>query len=272
MKSFSLKSFSSPTPRLIAEASDGVGVISINNSEKRNALDLAMWRALPQLIAAMATDDAVRVIVLRGVGGSPFASGADISEFRTLRASAAGGKAYEESNEEAFAAIAACPVPVIAMMRGFCMGGGVGIAAACDLRVAAQGTVFGVPAARLGVGYPPKAMRLVVAAFGDAVARDLFFTARRLDAAEAKALGALHRLWPDADLEAETMAMARAIAGNAPLAMRSAKASIAAASGLPGSVSEAELLALAGACFDSDDYAEGRDAFLEKRQPQFQGR
>lgn len=267
-----MKSFSSPTPKIIAEARDGIGIISLNNASKRNALDLAMWRALPQLIADMAADAAVRVLVLRGVGDSPFASGADISEFRTLRASAAGGQAYEQSNEDAFAAIAACPVPVIAMIRGFCMGGGVGIAAACDLRVAAEGTLFGVPAARLGVGYPPQAMRLVVAAFGDAIARDLFFTARRLDATEAKALGALHRLWPDADLEAETMAMARTIAANAPLAMRSAKASIAAASGLPGSVSETELLALAGACFDSADYAEGREAFLEKRQPVFTGR
>lgn len=266
-----MQKFSSPTEKLIATAEAGVGVIAINNVAKRNAFDLEMWRALPELLAAMAKDTAVRVIVLRGVGDSPFASGADISEFRTLRASAAGGQDYEQSNEDAFAAIAACPLPVIAMIRGFCMGGGVGIAASCDLRVASEGAVFGVPAARLGVGYPPRAMRLVVAAFGDAVARDLFFTARRLDAGEAKALGALHRLWADADLEAETMALARSIAANAPLAMRSAKASIAAASGLPGAVSEAELFALAGACFDSADYTEGRDAFLEKRQPVFRG-
>lgn len=267
-----MKTFQSSTPKLVAHAADGVGVLAISNIDKRNALDLSMWQAIPAVIGAMAADHEVRVLVIRGAGDSPFASGADISEFETVRASAAGGRAYEEANEAAFEAIANCPMPVIAMIRRFCMGGGIGIAAACDLRVASDDTLFAVPAGRLGVGYPPRAMRMVVASFGAAGAKDLFFTARRMDAAEAKALGMLHRLFTPEALEAETMELARTIAANAPLALRSAKASIGAATGLPGAPSEQELVALADACFDSADYAEGRAAFLAKRAPVFNGR
>lgn len=267
-----MKFLPSPTPKISVTLDEGVAVVSLDNVAKHNALDLSMWRALPEIIAAIADDEEARVVVLRGVGESPFASGADIAEFETVRADAQGGRAYEGANEDAFAALALCPKPVIAMIRRFCMGGGVGIAAACDLRIAAEGTLFAVPAARLGVGYPPRAMRMVVASFGAAAAKDLFFTARRLDAVEAKALGMIHRLVPDADLEAETMSLAASIAANAPLAMRAAKASIAAASGLPGALAEPDLVALADACFDSSDYAEGRNAFLAKRKPVFTGR
>ena len=142
------------TDTLNLTITDAIGCIEINNQARRNAFDLAMWQKLPQLVQQLDQNSAVRLIILRGVGKSAFCSGADISEFSTVRATAAGGKAYEQANEAAFAALAHCSKPTLAAIRGFCMGGGVGLAASCDLRIAESGTEFGIPAARLGVGYP----------------------------------------------------------------------------------------------------------------------
>ena len=187
-----------------------------------------------------------------------------------MRADAAGGRAYEHANEAAFWAVARCPKPVVAMIRGACLGGGFGLALACDLRIAAEDAMFGVPAGRLGIGYPPEAMRLIVAAIGAGAPKDLFFTARRIGAAEALRLGALQQVTAVAHLEATTVALARTIAGNAPLALRAAKAAIHEAAGLsrPGDLPAASL---ADACFDSADYREGRRAFKKKREPRFTG-
>ncbi|MDJ1159400.1 enoyl-CoA hydratase [Chelatococcus sp. SYSU_G07232] len=261
----------SPTPRLTLAVDGPVATLAIANAEKRNALDFAMWEALPALVRTVEATEGVRVLVLRGAGDTPFASGADIAEFETVRASAAGGRAYEAANEAAFAALAACRLPVIAMIRRFCLGGGMGLALACDLRLAAEGTLFGIPAARLGVGYPPAAMSMIVAAVGVAAAKDLFFTARRVDAAEARTLGLVQRVVADPALEKEVYALARTIAANAPLTIRAAKRAIATAAALPGATDAAELAALADACFDSADYAEGRAAFLARREPVFRG-
>jgi enoyl-CoA hydratase/carnithine racemase len=266
------KPLTSPVPRLSATVSGPVGTLAIDNPAKRNALDLAMWTAIPGLLRALAQEPGVRVIVIRGAGSGAFASGADIAEFETVRATADGGRAYEAANEAAFEAVSACPRPVIAMVRGFCLGGGLGLALACDLRVASGGAVFGIPAARLGLGYPPRAMAQLVAVAGAALAKDLLFTARRINAEEALANGLLNRLVPDDSLEAETTALADAIAANAPLTISAAKRAIDAAAGLPGSPGAEDLAALASACFDSDDYREGRAAFLGKRRPSFQGR
>lgn len=258
--------------RIRIERDGAIGVLAIDNPAKRNALDLGMWTAIPGLMADLAADGTVRVIVVRGAGPLAFAAGADISEFSTVRASAEGGQAYEAANLAAFEAVAGCPKPVIAMIRGFCLGGGLGLALSCDLRIAAHGAQFGIPAGRLGVGYPPAALAYAVAALGAMRAKELFFTARRIDAAEADGLGLLTRLVAEADLERETRALADAIAANAPLTLRAAKAGIDAAAGLPGAATAAELQRLAAACFDSDDYREGRTAFLAKRDPSFRGR
>jgi enoyl-CoA hydratase/carnithine racemase len=249
-----------------------LGWLVIDNPARRNALDLAMWTALPQRIAALEADPRVRVVILRGAGAQPFASGADISEFATVRATAEGGRAYEAANEAAFRALAGCAKPVVAMIRGFCLGGGLGLAVSCDLRLAAQGSQFGIPAGRLGVGYPPSAMAYVVAAVGPQAARDLFFTARRIDADEALALRLVARVLPDAELETQTRDLATTIAANAPLTLTAAKRAIDAAAGLPGALGADGLKRLADACFDSEDYREGRAAFLEKRTPAFKGR
>ncbi|GLI92141.1 enoyl-CoA hydratase [Methylocystis echinoides] len=263
---------SSPTSKLRVDISHGVARLLINNGAKRNAFDLDMWRALPPLVAAIDADPEARVLVVSGAPGLPFCSGADISEFSTVRATSDGGRAYEQANGEAFDAISACSKPTIAAISGFCMGGGMGIAAVCDLRLAAAGAAFAIPAGRLGVGYPPSAMRYVVAAVGAQRAFELFFTARRLTAPEALAAGFLSRVVEEEDFDAEVTTLAETIAANAPLTLRAAKAAIRAAAALPGAPSLAACEALAATCFDSADYMEGRAAFLEKRAPKFTGR
>lgn len=243
----------------------------IDNAARRNALDLAMWRAIPELARIADEDPEIRVVILTAAPGLPFCSGADISEFSTVRATAEGGRAYEAANAAAFDALASCGKPVIAAISGFCLGGGMGLAACCDLRVASADAQFGIPAGRLGVGYPPASMAYVVAAVGAAAARDLFFTARRFGAADARALGFLDRLTETHTALREAEELAIEIAANAPLTLRAAKAAIAHVARLPAAPDAATCEALAGACFDSADYAEGRDAFLAKRKPNFRG-
>jgi enoyl-CoA hydratase/carnithine racemase len=263
-------SFSTPTAKLVVSLSGSVATVAIDNPAKHNALDLEMWKAFPAIMAALDRDPQVRVVVLRGAGQESFASGADIAEFGTVRANAEGGRLYEAANEAAFWAVAHCSKPVIAMIRRFCLGGGFGLALSCDLRVASENAVFGIPAARLGIGYPPGAMRLVTATVGAPAAKDLFFTARRIDAKEAERLGVLQRVVPDGELEAAVLALAGDIAGNAPLTIRAAKAAIDEAAGVMHP--DVDPLALADRCFDSADAVEGRKAFLEKRSPVFTGR
>ena len=261
----------SPTPKLTVSLEGAVATVALDNPARRNALDLEMWQALPPLFAEIGADPDVRVVLLRGAGEAAFSAGADIAEFETVRADAAGGQAYEAANEAAFWAVARCPKPVIAAIRGACLGGGFGLALSCDLRIAAEDAVFGVPAARLGVGYPPGAVRLLTAALGVANAKHLFFTAGRIDATAALRLGVVQLIVATDRFEQAASSLARTIARGAPLTLRAAKAAIHEAVGLsaPGDASAASL---ADACFDSADYREGRRAFLEKREPRFTGR
>lgn len=262
----------SPSPKLRVDLHQGVARLLIDNGAKRNAFDLEMWRALPALMAAIDAEPEARVVVMSGAPGLPFCSGADISEFSTVRATSGGGRAYEQANVEAFEAISACSKPTIAAISGFCMGGGMGLASACDLRVAQEGAAFAIPAGRLGVGYPPSAMRYVVAAVGAQRAFEMFFTARRLTAHEALATGFLSQLLDQESFEGAVDALAQTIAANAPLTLKAAKAAIRAAAGLPNAPGLDACEALAAQCFDSADYMEGRAAFLEKRAPKFTGR
>jgi enoyl-CoA hydratase/carnithine racemase len=262
----------SSTPKLRVDVAHGVARLLIDNGSKRNAFDLEMWRALPPLMAAIDAAPEARAVVLSGAPGLPFCSGADISEFSTVRATSGGGRAYEQANVEAFDAISRCAKPTIAAICGFCMGGGMGIAAACDIRIARAGTVFGIPAARLGVGYPPSAMRYVVAAVGAQRAFEMFFTARRVSAEEALAIGFLSQVLEAESFDGAVDALAETVAANAPLTLRAAKAAIRAAAQLPNAPAIAECETLAAQCFDSVDYMEGRAAFLEKRAPNFSGK
>ncbi|WP_442756341.1 enoyl-CoA hydratase [Methylocystis sp. JAN1] len=263
---------SSPSSKLRVDLAKGVARLLIDNGSKRNAFDLDMWRALPPIFAAIDAEPEARVVVVSGAPGLPFCSGADISEFSTVRATSEGGRAYEQANVEAFEAISSCSRPIVAAISGFCMGGGMGIASACDLRIAQEGAVFGIPAGRLGVGYPPSAMRFVVAAVGPQRAMELFFTARRVSAEEALEIGYLSRIFEQESFEGGVDDLAATIAANAPLTLRAAKAAIRAAAQLPNAPTPAQCEALAKDCFDSADYMEGRAAFLEKRAPRFRGR
>ncbi|WP_350334771.1 enoyl-CoA hydratase [Coralliovum pocilloporae] len=248
-----------------------VSTITINNPARRNALSLAMWTALPDLVHEAERRDETRAIILRGSGDDTFVAGADISEFETLRSNAEDAKHYEKSNIDAFNALRQCKRPTIAMIRGHCLGGGLGLAISCDLRIAAHGSLFGIPAAKLGLAYPPSAVRDIVALVGPAEAKALFFAATPINAERASAIGLINSLTSDEDLESSTAKLAETIARNAPLTLQAAKAAIDAA--LPGATETEQQRAntLADTCFNSADFAEGRTAFLNKRHPVFTG-
>lgn len=257
--------------RIRAEVEGPIGRLVVANPARRNAVSLDMWKAIPGAMAALEAHPDVRVVVVRGDGDLAFVSGADISEFSTVRKDAACARDYEASNAEAFAAIRNSSKPTLAMIRGFCLGGGMGLAVACDLRIAADDAVFGIPAARLGVGYPPDCMADVVAAVGPQRAKELFFTARRLGAREALEIGLVIAVHSVEALENEAIDLAHAIAHNAPLTIRAAKAAIDSVAAGTQAADRARLVELTDACFASADFAEGRTAFLDKREPKFHG-
>jgi enoyl-CoA hydratase/carnithine racemase len=263
-------------PRIGCIRADVVGVlgrVEIDNPGRHNAVSLAMWESIPQIVAELDAHPEVRVIVITGGGGGAFASGADITEFDTVRADAATSAAYEAANAAAFTAVRRALKPTLAVIRRFCMGGGVGLAAACDIRLASDDTVFAIPAARLGLAYPTEAVADIVALVGPSRTKDLFFTAKRIDAATALRIGLVDDVVPDADLEAAAVAYAARVSALAPLTQRAVKAAIGAVCASDGTAGEAlaRAKALAETCFESADYAEGRAAFREKREPVFQG-
>lgn len=247
-----------------------LATITISNIRHHNAMTLTMWQALPGLVSQAEQDPAVRAIIIRGAGNTAFVSGADISEFSQLRARGAPARAYDKTNSLAFAAIRGCSKPTIAMIHGACMGGGFGIAAACDLRYASVTASFAIPAAKLGIGYPVDAVQDIVSAIGSSAALELFYTARTLGSDEALRLGFLNRMFEQDTLESETFEIAMQIAKGAPLTLLAAKKAIMAARS-PGDKAQSEANAAAESCFDSDDYEEGVSAFLNKRKANFIG-
>lgn len=264
----------SPQPvqtQVRAEIKGPVGYLILDRPERKNALSFEMWKEVAKRVNEFGANRALRVVVLRGAGELPFCSGADISEFETVRANAEGARAYEEANVVAFDAIAACPLPTIAMIRSFCMGGGMGLAAACDLRIASESAEFAIPPGKLGLAYPPSAIRYIVAAIGPSNAKDLLYTARRLKALEAEKFGLINKLTTEAALESEVEKLAAVIAQNAPLSLKAGKLAINYAAGFDFALDKKAVKDAADRCFDSADYREGRAAFLEKRKAQFKG-
>ena len=248
----------------------GVATITIENAARMNAMSAAMWGALPGLIARAQSNPAVRVVMLRGAGTRAFSAGADISEFDTQRAGDA-VHTYDALNHNAFDALTNCTKPTIAMIHGFCLGGGLGLALACDLRVADAASTFAIPAAKLGIGYNPRWIAPILRAVSPATAKLILFTGRRFNAAEALAMGLITSQSRTDDLFVAAHALASEIAGNAPLSVAAAKAMVDELAQRPGTADLVKLDHFIAACFASQDYAEGRRAFLEKRKPVFNG-
>lgn len=257
--------------RIAARSEGAIGWLVFDNPERRNAVSLEMWQAIPRLLDDFAADSGVRVVVLTGAGDKAFVSGADISQFEKERASAEAVKRYEELGERAQASIAGFDKPVIAMIRGYCLGGGLNVANLCDLRIAAEDARFGIPAARMGLGYRASSMKKLVDIVGKAAALEIMITARQFSAAEALRIGLVHQVVPVPELETATRAYCDMIAANAPLTMRASKRIIREVT-RGGGYDAAACQAWVKECFASDDYREGRQAFMEKRKPVFKGR
>jgi len=256
--------------RLRIERDAAVGRLILDNPARRNAISAQMWRAIAPALAAFNDDPAIRVIVIRGEGTQAFAAGADISEFESNRSSAQQVQHYEAGITAAHLAIETSPKPVIALIHGFCVGGGLALALSCDLRYADASSRFAIPAARLGLGYGVHGTARLVATVGHARAREIMFSARRYDAQEALAMGLVNRVVADTELDAFVQAAALELAANAPLTIAASKAVINSVIEPVGDFSAAQ--AAVARCMGSEDYVEGRRAFLAKRPPQFKGK
>ena len=249
----------------------GVGYVVFNNPERHNAMSLEMWEETGRIMDEFRSDDSLRVVVLTGAGTKAFVSGADISRFGAERSSEEAVAHYNETVEKANVALYSYPKPTIAMIRGYCIGGGLGIAMCCDLRIAADHSTFAVPAAKLGLGYGHPGVKRLMDVVGPSFTKEIFYTARQFKAEEAVTMGLINRVVPDAELESYVKKYAETIAGNAPLTIKALKTVV---QELVKDESKRSVKAMEGdvnACFKSKDYIEGRDAFMEKRKPVFTG-
>lgn len=248
-----------------------VGYVTFNNPAKFNAMNYDMWCALPVAMKALVDDPQVRLIILQGAGDKAFVSGADISQFNTHRNGDASTH-YNEATQAGYASVLDCPKPTLAKIRGICMGGGLGLALNCDVRMAAADGKFRMPAGRLGLGYAFDGVKRFTEILGTANTADLFFSARIFGADEALRIGLLKQVIPVAELDAVVGAYAQMVCENAPMTLAAAKRSLLELRKNPHERDMAGVQAMVDACFTSEDYKEGRKAFAEKRTPQFQGR
>jgi len=260
------------TEKIIAEKDGHIGWLTFNQPEKRNAVSLDMWQAVPTVLAEFEADPAIRVIVLKGAGNKAFVAGADISEFEKVRDSAKNVAFYNEESARANQTLCEINKPTIAMIRGVCVGGGVGITLNCDMRIASEDSRFAVPAAKLGLGYGHDGLKQLVDVVGPAHAKEIFYTARLFSANEALRMGLINRVVPINLLEAYVRDYCQSIAQNAPLTINSVKKIVAQIVDHDNPTDVDYCAQLVKECFDSEDYVEGRTAFMQKRKPEFKGR
>ena len=258
--------------KVLKSVSEGVGVITFNNPEKRNAMSLDMWEGLGLALSELQDDEEVRVVVQVGDGDKAFVSGADISQFEEARHNAAASEEYSRKSEAQRALLGNYPKPTISCIRGFCLGGGMQIAMLTDIRIAAEDSQFGIPAARLGIAYGYDGLRKLVSLVGPSWARLIMYTGMRIDSKEALRIGLIDRVIPTDELWGETMVLAHTISENAPLAVKAAKITIAQVLKDPADRDMAAVRQIGIDCMDSEDFREGRRAFMEKRKPRFQGK
>ena len=260
------------TQRMLARIGDGVGWMTFNNPARHNALSLEMWKGIGDILEAWSTDDRVRVVVMRGAGGKAFVSGADISEFDSKRASAAQKEEYDAIAGRANRWLAVFEKPMVALIEGYCVGGGLATALAADIRFATPDSRFGIPAAKLGLGYDYPGLAKLARLVGPSRARDILFTGRLMDAEEARSIGLVNFIASRDDIEAQTIAYTGTVAANAPLTVKAVKAALNTWESGANSDDLERVKRLVDACFDSEDYKEGRRAFMEKRTPRFEGK
>jgi enoyl-CoA hydratase len=247
------------------------GHLVFSNPSRHNAVSLSMWKQAGRLLKEFAGDAGIGVVVLSGAGNKSFVSGADISKFEKERANASAARDYGAAVEEVYAAVHDFPKPTIAMIRGYCIGGGLGLAISCDLRIAATHSRFAMPAAKLGLGYDLPGMRRFIEVLGASFTKEMFFTARQFDVEEAQLMRLVNRVVPNDQIEEFTRDYAETIAANAPLTMAAAKFVVTELAKDPDERDLAGCTARIDRCFESRDYEEGRRAFLEKRKPVFTG-
>jgi enoyl-CoA hydratase len=257
---------------LIVEKRGAVGWIVFNQPAKRNAINGAMWRGIPKAMAQFDADPGVRCVAFRGAGTEAFASGADISEFEEIRAQKSSVAEYDGLLDQVLHSIQDSRKPSVAMIYGFCMGGGLEVALACDLRYCGRSAQFGIPAAKLGLAYNVEGHKRLIETVGHARAREIMFLGRRYHAEEGFAMGLVNQVFHDAELESEVGRIIQQLCENAPLSIANSKTIIEEYVKASGAPNEANMTAAIERCAKSGDYQEGRRAFMEKRKPDFKGK
>jgi enoyl-CoA hydratase len=261
----------SNTEFLLSRKEGGIGWMTFNNPAKHNAISVEMALAVPAVMADFDADPDIRVVIVTGMGERAFAAGSNISAFGDVRTNPEQNRAYHDMNEASYGAVYACSKPTIAMIHGYCIGGGLDFASSCDIRICDDRAQFAIPAVKLGLGFSWEGQVRLSRLLSPAHARDLFFSGRRWDAAEALRTGLVHQVAPAADLEAAVLAYAAVIAANAPMTLRALKRGFLEQEKPAGSVDMQPAQDLIDACYRSHDYLEGRDAFAAKRAPNFKG-